>query len=194
MTAAANASLATATVNGRVYPIKTVPHCHTCTSPHRREVERLVVQGLPYKAILTRLPADSGLSEDSIRRHVKAKHLPVHDETVERLREQDAVERGEIVAEGAQAEVNHITFARGILRQVERRLADGELQPDLRDGLAAARHLAMFDLEVGLDTDAISQAIRLVMDEAKNLMSEGQWLQFGKRLASNATLRQLLSA
>ena len=194
MTAAANASLATATVGGRVYPVRTVAHCHTCVSASRREIERLVVQGLPYKAILQRLPDDSGLSEDSIRRHVKAQHLPIHDEAVKRLREQDAVERGEIVAEAAQAEVNHLSFARGILGQVQRRLANGEIEPDLRDGLAAARHLAAFDAEVGFETDAYFKAIRVIMDEAKTVMTASQWSSFSVRLTSNPALRQLMTS
>ena len=153
-----------------------------------------MVEGLSYKTIAGRLPSDADVSVDSMRRHLQMRHLPVEAEGVQQLQAQNAAERGKVVERGAQVMVEHVTFARGVLRRVQERLASGELEPDLKDGLAAAQHLARFDVDAGVDQDAMLRALRALMETAKAIMNEGQWLEFSRRLTTNETIKDLSGA
>ena len=61
---------------------------------------------------------------------------------VERFREQLAAERGEVAERGVTQILDYLGFVRGVLSKAHERLQAGELQPSIKDGLAAAKLLA----------------------------------------------------
>jgi hypothetical protein len=74
-----------------------IPQCRVCASPHRAKIERLWAEGVPPALILRRLPADHGISRQSLSRHLNRKHTPVDRRLVARRAEVRAEKRWEEV-------------------------------------------------------------------------------------------------
>jgi hypothetical protein len=75
------------------------------------------------------------------------------------------------------------------------KIARGELQPDLMDGLRAAKVLAdigEYD-ETGLDSQAMSEAFMIYMETAQDTMTPEQFEEFGRSLDNNPVLKALSS-
>ncbi len=193
MTATANASLSTATVDGRVVPLKSIQNCLTCQSPYRAEVERALASGRSYKGVIGDLPPDAGLNERNLKEHFARQHVPLASEGLRRHRERDAEERGEAIQAGAETVADHLTFAKRLLGQVERRLAAGEIEPGVRDGLAAASLLARVEEQAQgslTETDWL-YAFSRIMEITQEVVDRETFREIGDRLRADPELRQL---
>jgi hypothetical protein len=192
MTAARNLSLATTKVGGREYNLKSVPTCFVCSSAYRLEVEKLLVGGVGYKTISRSLPRDANLSARNIGDHLKNAHFPLKGEAVARLREEQARERGAIVAKGAEIVTEKYRFARRILERVDERLAEGAIEPTVRDALAAAEFLSRFDdSEADEARDALITTIDAVFEIAEQLLDEDTYTKFSRMLAAHPEIRAM---
>lgn len=194
MTAHLNPGLATMTVGGREYPYKFVPSCKTCRSPLRQVIEEGLVSGRPFGAILADLPVDHDLSVRNVRDHLQADHLGVMTVAAERLREEVATSRGRVVEEGVSAVRQSIDFARLVLGRVVDRVAAGALQPDIRDGIAAAKLLAIVEGASGVEAETarLGEALVCYADAAAQVMSLQQRQEFAHRLEGYAVIRECL--
>jgi hypothetical protein len=85
--------LAYMTTGARRIPVVSQPRCSTCTSRHRRTIERLITQDLSPRAIVARLPDPSGVSEQSVRRHLARGHVAADFSTVQQHIEASALRR-----------------------------------------------------------------------------------------------------
>jgi len=189
VTAARNLSLASTKVGGREYPLRSVPTCFVCASSYRREVEEALIGGAGYRTISRSLPSDANLSPRNIADHLKNGHFPIKAEAVTRLREEQAQERGAIVAKGAEVITQRYSFARRILQRVDERLASGEIEPSVQDALKAAEFLARFDAEAA--EDALTRTVDAVFDVAEQLLDDDTYEAFGRELARHPELRAL---
>jgi hypothetical protein len=188
-----NAALATIRVNGRLYPVRSVPTCRTCQCKHRLAIEEGLVEGRAYKAILADLPDGHGLTERNVREHCVRDHLGVMDAAVRELQEQNATQRGEVVARGVEAVRGHHDFARSILGRVVDRLAKGELEPDIKDGLAAARLLAMLDGGTDWESERNQyvEAFLVYVHEVQEMLHPDQVQEWARRVSGYPIIREL---
>lgn len=193
MPAQANASLATVNVGGRTYPAVSERRCRVCSHPdHRVTIEEQTVAGRPWAAILRSLPEDSGLSERNLADHFRNGHLPVANEAVVRLAKQQAHDRGQVVEEAAEAVTSHLEFCRSVVGRVRSRVVAGDLEPTVRDAVAAAGHLGRYEpIDAGLDEAAMVEAFGAYHDTAQQVMSSEQFRQFGAALSANPVLAGL---
>lgn len=188
-------SLAAYQFNGQIYPLKSVGRCLTCQSPFRVEIEKMIARGVPYARIAQDLDLRQGrnrVSTASMANHFKNGHMPVQQETVRRVLERKARERGESISEAIDARVDGETFAEMILQRTVERVGDGEIAPDIKDGLAAAKLLA----ELAPHEDAASEsdyvaAFMVYHSIAQSIMTESQFAEYSRRLAANPILRAL---
>lgn len=192
MTVQANLSLASVRLGGRAYPWRAEARCMVCRSPHRLEVEERTVAGDSWKSIADSLPDNSGLSERNLADHFRNGHLPVQDAAVVRLAEQQAEERGEVVEAGAAVVVSHLDFARAVVGRVRQRLVDGEIEPDLRDGLRATELLLRYEPVDEADQVAWTQAIMAYHDTAEQIMDPEAFQRFTQALSENPILSELV--
>jgi len=193
MTATANAFLSTAEVDGRVVPLKSIQNCLTCQSPYRTQVERALVSGRSYKGVVGDLPPDAGLNVRNLKEHFARQHVPLAAEGLRRQRERDAEERGQTIQSGAEAVADHLIFARRLLGQVERRLAAGEIEPNVRDGLAAASLLARVEEQAQgslTETDWL-YAFSRIMEITHEVADRETFREIGDRLMADPQLREL---
>lgn len=192
-TAAANASLAVVRVSGREYPVVSEPRCLTCQSTYRDEVERAVARSYSFEMIARSLPTDAGLSARNLSDHFRKGHLPVDNVAVTQLRERDAQERGEVVAEAAAAVVDAIGFARRVIGRVDERVLAGELAPDVRDGLAAAALVAKYEADEpeGYDHDSVFEGFMVYMKSMRNHCTPEQMRAIAADISQNPVMKQL---
>jgi hypothetical protein len=86
--------LAYMTTGARRIPVVAQPRCSTCTSRHRRTIERLIVtENLAPRAVVARLPEGHGVSEQSVRRHLGRGHVALDHLTVQQHLEAAAERR-----------------------------------------------------------------------------------------------------
>lgn len=161
-------------VGGRAYPVYHEPQCLVClTGNDRSEIERQVLFGMRYSDIAERYnrglaDPERAINARGLARHVKH-HMPLQEVTRRALIEEHAERAGYSEVQGAL--VDHISFARLGLQQVWERMVDGELAPDIDQGIAFANFLLKAENSVGGDVDMavarqefseMLQAIRMV--------------------------------
>lgn len=180
-------------VGGRLYPMRREPRCNTCQSPYRQQVERAVLQGMSYRRIVESLPEDAGLTVYNVREHVARQHLPL-DEFVKRaVIEERAQELGRDIESFQTTLADHITFARLGLQKAFERLVEGEVKPDLEDGIAFAQLLHKVGLEEGSEADreAMEQAMLAYMEVLEEVLEEEQRERFSVLASRHPVLRAL---
>jgi len=192
MPAPLNASVATIRVAGHDFPAVTERTCRTCTSPYRWEIEEQLLLGRTYARIVADLPDDAHVSPRNLADHWKNGHLPLNEPTVQAVLDERAEKRGEAVRPALEAVVEHVDFARRLLSRVRERVADGEIDPDIRDGLKAAEFIAKYDSVEPVGDDLYVEAFVIYFDTAKELMTDEQFHELGARLASNTLLLELM--
>lgn len=123
--------------------------CRVCVSTARHQVETGIAAGRSWRGIVRDLPQEAGISEDSVRRHWERHHMPARAAAVQRV----ADERMQEIAPVLEAQVvevaRHLRLAHAVVDRVTARLAAGEVEPDLKDGLVAVRLLASIEQVAG---------------------------------------------
>lgn len=193
MNAPLNASLASIRVGGREYPAVNVQTCRLCSHPHRTVIEKYLVQGWTPARIVRQLEPQDGLTARNVADHLRNAHLPVVAEAVERLREHDAVGRGNAVTPAVDAVVTALEFARRVMVTVDARLAAGDVLPGIQDGLKAAQVLASTEVTGTGDfsQDEVMVAFMSYTMAIKNNCTAEQVRDIGRDLATDPVLREL---
>lgn len=136
---------------GQIKPLVTETRCHTCMHNDRFDIEIAIIQATPYRLISQRY----GISPDSLRSHM-AKHIPLEQTIMRASLDARAVDRGIIIDEVTTNYLTYIGFAETIMNRVYQRMAQGEIDPDMDDGLKAIAILQK-------DQDQISAKVDVLM-------------------------------
>lgn len=189
-------------IGNRTYDAVRDSSCHTCMHPARLEIEEKLVQGHSYRAIAalysgtewtnadgTRLKLPE-INERSIFHHMKTGHLPVETAALRQIAEERAKEMGQKYEEMTASLVDGYTFSKQVLAITQQKLASGELHPDVKDGLAAAKLIKEFEdtAQGNVDTEAWAEAMTIFFETAQNVMPPEMWSQFGSLLSQNPIL------
>lgn len=183
-------------LGGRLYPVKSEPRCSTCQSPHRLHVERQLIRGYSYSAIVRDLPDDAGLTSRGIALHVQKNHLPLNEHVKRVAIEERARELGRDAERHEQSLVDAITFARLGIQDVFERMQNGELKPSVKDGIQFARLLHEVGLaerdEVGVE--ATREMFAAYMDAFVAVVDDPEQQQrFANALNAHPTMRAWLA-
>lgn len=186
------ASIVMYRVGGRQYPLKTVAQCKVCSSPNRLTIEQEVANARSYVAIIKSLPEGHDLNPRNIRDHYANGHMPLEVETMRSIIDERARIKGVSIETGTAALVDEAAFAQVVLQKTYERMAKGEIEPTIRDGLRAGVLLHNIGLAAeGGDQADLVQAFVVYMETAQSLMPPQMWDEFGKRLGENPVLRAL---
>jgi len=177
-------------VQGQPYALVSVPNCRTCQSPLRPDIERALVTGRSYSGIARQFP-EAGLSARNIGEHFRRGHLPVRDEALRRLAEERAAQIARDIDEGAGIVVDQVLFARAVVQRSFDRMASGDAEPDIRQGLAAARLLADFDdTATQMEAQALFVILTAYVDEMEKVASPEQMAQWAEACTNNAEVQR----
>lgn len=177
---------------GREYPMRSAQGCKTCDSPHRLDVERQIAAGHSYASVVRSLPEEAGLTPANVRAHLVAGHLPLQVEALRRIAEERAESIGRDVESGVASLVDQVVLARTVVQRSFERIAAGDAEPEVADGIAAARllHQMGVDDQQG-DKDLWTEAFMAYHDVARRLMPPEMFARFGDELRVNPILRSL---
>lgn len=184
-------------LGGRDYPLRSVAQCKVCSSRHRFEVEKEIAAGRVYQRIVDSLlieDPDCDLSAKNLAHHYRNNHMPLEVEATRRIAERRAEQRGLDVANGVDSLVDGVVLAETVVQKTYEAIQRGEIKPDMRDGLAAARLLETFaPAETGADAATYAQVFMVYHETAQMLMTPSQFDEFGRRLSDSPILKALIA-
>jgi hypothetical protein len=198
-------SLIKVRVGNREYDAVSVARCHTCQHPARRLIEEKLVQNYSTRAVArmysgTTIEFEDGrkevmpeLSPSSVYNHYSRGHMPLEQTTRRRLAEHRAAQIGSQYEELAEQYVDGVILAETVVHQTFERLANNELTPEIKDGLAAAKFLREVEdnTQAGLDNEAWSEAMQVYFETARHFLSANDWERFTAALSTNPILRSI---
>lgn len=189
-------------IHGREYDAVRDNRCQTCMHPARLEIEEKILQGVPYPQLARLYSGVEWTNADgttitlprvdwqSIRNHYKAEHLPIEAAVLREIADQRAQELGQRYEEQTTTLVDGYSYAKQVLAITAQSLATGKLQPDVKDGLAAAKLIQEMESSAqgNVDSEAWSEAMTIFFETAQKFMPPDAWQQFGTALATNPIL------
>jgi hypothetical protein len=195
------ASTVTYRVGGRSYPLLSVKGCIVCESTYRVLIENLLLKGASYKAINDHIPR-TGLNEKGnkqitsywIKKHVEGKHLPLEEEARRAIIERQATEMNLSVID-ADKLIDHKTFLKMGIQDVFNRMANREIEPDIKDGIAMSKLIMQmeYDSEERTDDATFHTTIRVLMSAARAIMTSDQYQQYSLTIMNNPEMAQLMA-
>lgn len=194
----AGTSVVTYRFGGREYPMKTVARCLTCMSPYRFEIEEAIVAGRTYKRIAEMVAGygeDFEIGSRAIADHYYNGHMPLDLANTRQIVESRAQQVGKRIEDETKTLVDGITLLHTVVEKTFERIARGEVEPGVREGLAAAKMLSdigEYDT-AGVEEQAYVEAFMVYQEEAEKIMGVEAFRQFGEALAANPVLQALIA-
>jgi len=177
-----------------LWTVRSRKGCLTCNHPLRWALEREMVAGRTWAAIVRDLPEDAGLTGRNLRDHFAAGHLPVFEPAVQEHVTRQSRVRGEAVPPSVAKLADTLGFAQTVVTRVSERLIAGDVQPSICDGLAAAEHLLRYaPVDTGYDEEATLAAFVEYHDTARAILDDETWTEFSRGLRTNPTLNALVA-
>jgi len=149
-------SLVTVDVGGQSYPYKTEPPCHVCTDNNRLENETALAQGRSYKRIVELFADSDAVTPRSLQGHLENGHMPVRAAAVQAVARARSAELTEALEPVIQETAIELAFAHAVLDRVRARVQAAEVEPTVRDGLAAAKLIADSGKAAAGDVDELA--------------------------------------
>jgi hypothetical protein len=199
-------SLVQVRIGGRTYDAVYHNGCLTCTHPARKEIEEQIILGTSYRRVATMYSETEWtqpdgtkitlpkVSWDNLFHHFKNEHLPVQAAVYREILDKRAAELSEHYEEQTARLVDGYSFAQQVLARTQEGLATGTLQPDIKDGLAAAKLIKEME-QVGngasADAEAWGQAMAVYFETARKFMPDDMWQNFTQALMANPILQAI---
>lgn len=181
-------------IGGRDYPWRTFRKCKTCISPFRETIENEVYAGQAYTAIVRRLPANADISPKSISAHVRGDHMPLSISVRAALVRERLEQQKRKIEDTEGSVVDHVLFCRAVVADAFQGMAEKGRRATMAEGLAAARVLALLDIEEtgdGIDRQTLIGIFVSYMTAAARIMDPAQMEAFGAILRGDPRLRAL---
>jgi hypothetical protein len=192
----ANAEFGVLDVSGQEVLRTTIPQCFVCRHPRRDEVEAMLLRGRSPWAVLRELGDDAGLTQRHLSDHIRNQHLPpLKSAAVAIAREQTP----KPLIEAAQAVVDPLVavlaFNAAVITNVVRRMASGDLLPDIPHAQASARLTAEIAMaaadERAPHNQDMGDALMMVIDTAKDLLDRDQFEELQHRVEAHPLVARL---
>lgn len=192
-------------IGSQVYDAVYEPTCKTCTHPARMLIEEALLKNYSYRQVATQysgteIEGPEGtrvtlpvISHQSINNHFTRGHMPLEAATLRKLAERRAATIGNAYEERAEQFVDHVVLAEATITRTYERLVAGQIQPEVKDGLAAAALMQKVesDTTAGLDAEAWSEAMTIYFETAREVMDDPTWHRFTQALGLNPILRAI---
>jgi hypothetical protein len=210
-TEAVRGSVVSITVGNRHLPAVVDNTCPVCTHPARPLIEERLLYNDPYPAIAEWVSGRKAetidgltirwpqLSAWQIAGHYANDHCPVDVKVLHQLTQQRLSGTEADYDNSTTRIVDHVVTLSQIAQIGQERLARGELKPNLKETISAAKAVAALDLAAKAaeqvdNSAAYEQAMEVYFSAAKQIMTPTQWHDFGMLLAANPVLQRLTGA
>lgn len=190
-------------VGNRTYPAKHVKQCMTCRSKHRMEIERAVINGMPYAMIIKEVVepyADHSLlgspTLNSVMAHVNRGHMPIPFKVQRNIIENRASELGRSVEAGEKLLADSVAIQRTVIQRGFEMLNSGEISPTMNDLMKALQLQASLDADKGssgVDEDVWRDGLIAYMEIVRHNVSADVFQRIGQEMAQSPVLQELAS-
>lgn len=186
-------------VNGAQYPMRRVSQCRTCTSPHRRDIERMILEGISYNMISQEINGREASGRwphpvaSSIKNHVANNHMPIGPTTERALIERRSQEIGRDLENAQESLIDYKSANEMIIQRGMARMVRGELNPTMSDLLRAISHQhAMQQVaDDGVDSKTWEEALMAYMEVTQLFVPPERQQAFGQALSKHPVLRAM---
>jgi hypothetical protein len=184
-------SLASIDVGGQSFPYRIESRCHVCCSSRRLDVERAIAKGVPYQRIGEMFGEPDGINARGVKAHVKRGHMPINAPAVLAVAKARSDEVSEVISPLIQSATSNLGFAHAVVDRVRVRLESGEVQPNVRDGLAAMRLIVECEAASGpADVAEWQTEFIALFDAVKAIMTPVQFDDLSHRLNTRSRERE----
>lgn len=183
-------------MGGSNYNYRTAPNCKVCQSRLRRQIEECLAAGHAYGLIIQALDlTQEDLTVRNVRSHVNNGHLPTEEAAARFAIEARAEQMGRQIEDGMESLLDGVSVAQVVLQKGFQAIARGELKPDMKDVLAAAKLVETFGgtPDNGMDQADYLESFMIFHEEASKIMPPEMFESFGRRLSANPGLRVLVA-
>jgi hypothetical protein len=184
-------SLASIDVGGQTFPYKTESRCRVCSSRRRLDVERALVKGMTYAHIAETFGEPGGINARGVKTHVQRGHVPLNAPAVLAVAKARSDEVIEVITPLIRGAAANLSFAHAVVDRVRVRMESGEVQPSVRDGLAAMKLIMECEAGSGpADVGEWQSEFIAVFDVVKEIMTPEQFAEMGDRLDARSRERE----
>ena len=184
-------SLASVEVGGESFPYKTEPRCRVCSSTDRLDIERALVKGLTYERIADLFGQSGPVNARGVRNHVERGHVPINAPAVLAVAKARSEEVTEAISPLIRGAAANLSFAHAVVDRVRARLASGDVEPSVKDGLAAMRLITECEAGAGpADADEWQSEFIALLDAVREVMTPGQFNELATRLNTRKRERE----
>jgi hypothetical protein len=176
-------SLASVDVGGESFPYKIESRCRVCSSRRRLDVERALVKGMTYQHIAETFGEPDKINARGVMAHVKRGHVPMNAPAVLAVAKARTEEVSQAIAPLIRGATANLGFAHAVVDRVRVRLESGEVQPNVRDGLAAIRLITECEAASSpVDANEWQSEFMAVFEAVKAIMTPAQFDDLATRL------------
>lgn len=185
-------------IGGREYPQHHSPRCSVCTSPYRSRLESGLTKGWSIPAVLGRVfegvPEEEQVTDQALRNH--ARNHMTHEVAMTRVINEAWRDRLGMSTEDEEGIVTHVGLAHSIMQRTFEGIASGQLVPEIKDGLAAAKVMMDFEArgQQGEDSTAYFEALTAYFQVARETLPPEQLAAFGDALSRHPALQGMMAA
>jgi hypothetical protein len=201
-------------IGKHTYSLVSDPGCVICRHPARVQIEEQILLKTQYVVIAQMFSEKEyeratgeaetwpKITDKQVSEHFNADHCPIDAYVLNDLVEQaqqsmpeDYVRLGKRIIDGS-------VFAKYIVGKVEERVVRGDVEPTIKDGIAAARlDTALKIAKMRVDSSGAQdqpdlwyyeQSFHVFFTEAQRIMTEQQWSELMDVLRTNPVLRSLV--
>lgn len=198
-------SLVRIRIGNREFDAKFSKNCMVCNNPARMEIEACLVKGDSYRAISRHFSEAQWNGRDGshmvlpelpwqpIRNHYLSGHMPLNAAALRQITDERAQQIGASYENTTARLVDHYTVAKAVVQRGYERMVTGEIEPEIKDTLTAAKLLKEIeDTQIGtVDAEVWSEAMMIYFETAQELMPPDMWVEFTRKLGANPILRGL---
>lgn len=174
-------------------------HCHVCNSPHRMAMERGLLAGYSYRAIVESV---EGLDHRgrpvpdvaSLRVHMSRGHMPLPQVAHRKAIERRAEEIGRSIEDADESLADTSVVIDTVIQHGFERIARNELQPNVAELIGALKLRLQLDASAnadGLDQDAWREAMMTMMEVFQRRLPPELWQGCLTEFAQHPVLRAL---
>jgi hypothetical protein len=176
-------------VGGTSYPMRVHGRCQTCRSIHRPEIENLILMGYSWSTIADHMP--EGLPATSIRWHYENGHMPLPESLRRAVIERRAKMQRLSSADNAAPLIDPWLVTHDIMQRGYERMVTGQIAPDMKDLLAAAKALVEIEDRTKEAQQINEDAVVAIIEGARSYMSTEDWMKFMWELRENPAMNLL---
>jgi hypothetical protein len=192
-------------IGNRTYDAVQNRHCATCMHPARFQIEAKLLLNYGYAAVsryvseLNQQKRDGSIEEwpeltpAQIKRHLESGHCPVEGELGRALVEERAKERGIDLTEANGQYLDHIIVKRAILARGYELLVRGNIEPDVKDTLAAAKLLGETESaeSQGASEEQWQEFMSIYFNAVQSVVSHEQWDEIKSHIMAHPAFRSM---